>query len=128
MTTSRLRFAVALICAASLLAIGVPVPALSQSAQIMGSIPGKVFDADSRTPLSTVTVQAHAITSNQALRGSTTDGYGSFFVPDAPAAIYTFTLVHQGVEYPVTERLDARAGMTFLLESCFRLDNGAMTA
>ena len=128
MTTSRLRFAVALICAASLLAIGVPVPARSQSAQIMGSITGKVFDADSRTPLSNVTVRAHAITSNQSLRASTTDGHGSFFVPDAPAAIYTFTLVHQGVEYPVTERLDARAGMTFLLESCFRLDKGAKTA
>jgi len=128
MTTSRLRFAVALICAASLLAIGIPVPALSQSAQIMGSITGKVFDADSRTPLSNVTVRAHSITSNQSLRASTTDGHGSFFIPDAPAAIYTFTLVHQGVEYPVTERLDARAGMTFLLESCFRLDKGAMAA
>ena len=128
MTTSRLRFAAALICATSLVAIGVPVPALSQSAQIMGSITGKIFDADSRTPLSNVTVRAHAITTNQSLRASTTDGHGSFFVPDAPAAIYTFTLVHQGVEYPVTERLDARAGMTFLLESCFRLDKGAKTA
>ena len=128
MTTSRLRFAVALICATSLVAIGVPVPALSQSAQIMGSITGNIFDADSRTPLSNVTVRAHAITTNQSLRASTTDGHGSFFVPDAPAAIYTFTLVHQGVEYPVTERLDARAGMTFLLESCFRLDKGAKTA
>ena len=128
MTSSPFRFAVALICAVSLLAIGVPVPALSQSAPIMGSITGKVFDTDSRTPLSNVTVQAYAINNNQSLRGSITDGHGSFFVADAPAAIYGFTLLHQGVEYPVTERLDARAGMTFLLESCFRLDKSAKTA
>jgi hypothetical protein len=127
MTTTPLRFAVALLCAASL-AIGIPALALSQNAPIMGSITGKVFDTDSRTPLSNVTVRAYAITNNQSLGGSITDGHGSFFVPDAPAAIYGFTLEHQGVEYPVTERLDARAGMTFLLESCFRVDRSAKTA
>jgi hypothetical protein len=128
MTTSPLRSALAFLCAASLMVVGIPIPALSQTAEIVGSIAGKVFDSDSRTPLSNVAVRAHAITTNKRLAGATTDERGSFFVPHAPAGVYTFTLVHQGVEYPVTQRLDARAGMTFLLETCFRLDKAAKTA
>ena len=127
MTGSPMRSGLAYLCAASLLVAGFPRPALSQ-AEIVGSITGKVFDADSRTPLSHVVVQAHAVTSRQNLTRTTTDERGTFFISDAPASIYAFTLVHDGVDYPVIQRLDARAGMTFLLESCLRLDKETKTA
>lgn len=127
MTRSPMRSGLAYLCAASLLVAGSPRPALSQ-AEIVGSITGKVFDADSRTPLSHVVVQAHAVTSRQNLTRTTTDERGTFFISDAPASIYAFTLVHDGVDYPVIQRLDARAGMTFLLESCLRLDKETKTA
>ena len=127
MTRSPMRSGLAYLCAASLLVAGSPRPALSQ-AEIVGSITGKVFDGDSRTPLSHVVVQAYAVTSRQNLTRATTDERGTFFISDAPASIYAFTLVHDGVDYPVIQRLDARAGMTFLLESCLRLDKETKTA
>ena len=127
MTTSATRIGLAYVCVASLMVIGFPRAAHPQG-EIVGSITGKVFDSDSRTPLSNVVVQAHAITSNRTLASATTDERGTFFISDAPASIYAFTLVHEGVDYPVTERLDARTGMAFLLDSCLRLDKDAKTA
>ena len=130
MTTSPTRIGMAYLCVVSLMVASFPRTAQPQDEkdEILGSITGKVFDGDSRAPLSNVVVQAHAITSNRSLTSATTDERGAFFISDAPASLYTFTLVHEGVDYPVSQRLDARAGMTFLLDSCLRLDKEAKTA
>jgi hypothetical protein len=127
MTISSTRIGLAYLCVVSLMVAGFARPAQPED-EIVGSISGKVFDGDSRAPLSNVVVQAHAITSNRSLTSATTDERGVFFISDAPASIYAFTLVHEGVDYPVSQRLDARAGMTFLLDSCLRLDKEAKTA
>jgi hypothetical protein len=127
MTTSPIRSGLACLCALALVVAGSPLSALAENEPV-GSITGKVFDGDSRTPLPNVVVRAHAITAHQNLAGVSTDERGTFFIPEAPASIYTFTLVEDGVDYPVTQRLDARAGMTFLLDSCLRLDRETRTA
>lgn len=127
MTTSPGRIGLGYFCAVSLIVAGFARPAQPQH-EIVGSITGKVFDGDSRTPLPNVIVQAHAITSNRNLTSATTDERGVFFISGAPASLYTFTLVHDGVDYPVSQRVDARAGMTFLLDNCIRLDKKSRTA
>jgi hypothetical protein len=127
MTTSPRRIGLGYLCAASLIVAGFPRPAMPQH-EIVGSITGKVFDGDSRTPLPNVVVQAHAITSNRNLTSATTDERGAFFISRAPASLYTFTLVHDGIDYPVSQRVDARAGMRFLLDNCIRLDRKSRTA
>ena len=52
-----------------------------------------------------------------------TDASGTYLLPDAPAAVYSFTLRSGGLEVPVKERMDLRVGMPFILESCFELDS-----
>jgi hypothetical protein len=49
-------------------------------------------------------------------------------IPEVPAGIYAFSIEHQGTDYPVSDRLDARAGMSFLLETCFQIDPATKTA
>jgi len=95
--------------------------------KVAGTIAGRVVDRTG-VPLAGVSVKANATTAGQRLAGVTTDGRGSFLIPNAPAAVYSFTLQHGGVDYPVVERLDSRAPMSFLLESCFQLDANGKTA
>ena len=71
MTTSPTRIGLAYLCVVSLIVAGFARPAQPED-EIVGSISGKVFDGDSRAPLSNVVVQAHAITSNRNLTSATT--------------------------------------------------------
>lgn len=102
-------------------------PAFGQS-HSTGTIAGRVVNGRTGAPLAGVIVRAHATTVGQRLGGVTTDGRGNFLIPNAPAAVYSFALRHGGVDYPVLERLDVRAPMAFLLESCFQLDTNGRTA
>jgi hypothetical protein len=127
MTTSPRRIGLGYLCAALLIVAGFARPAQPQQ-EIVGSITGKVFDGDSRTPLPNVIVKAHAITSNRNLNSAATDERGAFFISRAPASLYAFTLVHDGIDYAVSQRVDARTGMTFLLDNCIRLDRKSRSA
>jgi hypothetical protein len=124
------------------LAALVLLPAASYSAAqvpfgpgpIQGYIIGKVFDRDGRTPLRDAIVAATLITSNQVFSSGPSDKSGNFIIRNAESGVYAFTLIYQGREYAVPDRLDARvrmvspdgtetpAKMTFLLEVCFRRD------
>lgn len=126
MTTSPTRIGFAYLCAVSMMVAGFPRVAHPQN-EIVGSITGKVFDGD-HAPLANVVVKAHAMTTNRSLASTTTNERGAFLISDAPASIYALTLTHEGVDYPVSQRIDARAGMTFLLDNCLRLDKQTKTA
>jgi hypothetical protein len=127
MRQEKLSHAMRVLAAAALAWAG-PSGAHLGRAEVTGSIGGRVIDGRDGTPLAGVEVTAQATTVGRRLPNVTTDGRGVFLIPNAPAAIYAFTLRYQDVDYPVVERVDSRAPMKFVLESCFELDAGSRTA
>jgi hypothetical protein len=128
MKTPVMRYLLVPMCVLTLLQMGVPLPLNGETVEVHGTIAGKIYEGSSRTALSDVIVNVQSITTNQRFASGPTDARGSYVIPNVPSGIYAFSLSHQGVEYEVTERLDARAGMSFLLESCFQLNPGTKTA
>jgi hypothetical protein len=96
-------------------------------ASIHGAIAGRVFDAQTKQPLSGIGVTARTITGDESF-AAVTDERGSYRLPDTPAAVYSFSLRSEGVDVPVTERMDVRIAMPFLLEGCFEIDRSARSA
>jgi hypothetical protein len=96
-------------------------------ASIHGAIAGRVYDAETRKPLAGIGVTAETITGDESFT-AVTDANGTYHVPSAPAAIYSFTLTAQGVSVPVTERMDVRVAMPFILEGCFEIDRAKSSA
>jgi hypothetical protein len=128
MRTPVMRYLFVPLGVALLLHIGVPLPQYGEAATIRGTMAGKIYEKSSRTVLSDVRVKAHSITTNQLFTSDATDARGSYMIPDVPAGIYAFSIEYQGTDYTVSDRLDARAGMSFLLETCFQLDPSTKTA
>lgn len=104
-----------------------PAPIRAAPVSIQGSFAGRVFDAQTKEPVPSITVTAHPITGDESLE-AVTDGNGKYYLAGAPAAIYSFTLRSEGIDFPVTERMDVRMAMPFLLEGCFELDRTTKTA
>lgn len=100
------------------------VSTVEAASRIAGAVAGKVFHARTGAPLKDVRVDAHVITSNVRLPGVVSDDRGTFFLSDAPTGIYSLTLRYEGATYSVRERLDARFGMSFVLETCLLLEPG----
>lgn len=123
------RFGSVALCAAAILALAMAAPSAraAASASIHGSIAGKVYDAATRKLLPDVTVSAQTVTGEGSFE-ATTDASGTYFMDDAPPAVYTFLLRSGGIDFPVHERMDVRVGMPFILESCFALDPRNKTA
>lgn len=99
----------------------------SAAASIRGTIAGKVYDLETKKLLPQVTVGVRTLGTDESFE-AVTDASGSYFLPDAPAAVFSFTLKTGGLEVPVKERMDLRVGMPFILESCFELDAARKTA
>lgn len=128
MKASPLRSGLVFLCVTALTLGAVPAPAFAEADPVMGSIAGKVIDERSGRPVPNVVVRAHAITRNERLPDVMTDERGTFYLQQAPAAVYSFTLTENGVEYALAERINARAMTSFLLEGCFELDRESRTA
>ena len=105
-----------------------PASLLSQPSSVTGTVAGRVFDKDARTPISGVTVNAQLVTTDTLFTSGETEPLGSYLISDVPAGVYAFNLDYEGKEYPVEGRFDIRADMSFLLESCFVLDRASQTA
>jgi hypothetical protein len=117
-----------------MLAFQLPPPAGAQSTAVEGFIAGKVYERNGTTPLDNAVVIAQHITTNQSFSSPPVDKKGNFVIRSAPPGIYGFVINHDGQEYRIAERVDARiklltpegqeipAKMTFLLEVCFRMD------
>jgi hypothetical protein len=99
----------------------------SASTSIRGTIAGKVYDFQTKRLLPQVTVGVRTLGTEESFE-AVTDASGTYFVEDAPAAVYSFTLKSGSLEVPVKERMDLRVGMPFILESCFELDAEKKTA
>jgi len=99
----------------------------STATSIRGAIAGKVYDFETKRLLPQVTVGVRTLGTDESFE-AVTDASGTYFLPDAPAAVYSFTLKSGSLEVPVKERMDLRVGMPFILESCFELDAAKKTA
>lgn len=103
------------------------VPTLHAASPARGSVAGKVFDKQTGVLVPNVTIDAHALTSSEELH-TVTNASGGYYLADAPAGVYAFTLNVGDTDYVVEQRLDVRVAMPFLLESCFELDREKQTA
>jgi hypothetical protein len=99
----------------------------STATSIRGTIAGKVYDFETKKLLPQVTVGVRTVGTEQSFE-ATTDASGTYFLPDAPAGVFSFTLKTGSLEVPVKERMDLRVSMPFILESCFELDAIQKTA
>ncbi len=99
----------------------------SAATSVRGTIAGKVYDFETKKLLPQVTVGVRTLGTDESFE-AVTDASGSYFLRDAPAAVYSFTLKTGALEVPVKERMDLRVGMPFILESCFELDAAKKTA
>ncbi len=94
---------------------------------IRGSIAGRTFDKATGEALTGVSIRARSL-QGEELFAVATDQAGRYQIPDVPASVFAFSLTHDGTEYPVAEKLDARVARTFLVETCFALDVGKRAA
>jgi hypothetical protein len=101
--------------------------AASAATSIRGTIAGKVYDFETKKLLPQVVVGVRTLGTDESFE-AVTDASGSYFLADAPAAVYSFTLKTGNLEVPVKERMDLRVTMPFILESCFELDGAKKTA
>lgn len=132
MRVNHFRLPTVFLLLTALILLPAAPPILAQTGPVQGYITGKVYDRDGKTPLKDAIVVATLITSNQVFSSGPVDRKGNFVIRNAESGIYAFTLIFQGKEYVVPDRLDARvrmvapdgaetpAKMTFLLEVCFR--------
>ena len=69
-----------------------------------------------------VIVTARGLPTNLQFSSEFSDGEGEYLIRDSTAAAYTFTLVHEEVEYSVSQNLDLNVELSYVAELCFVVD------
>lgn len=73
-------------------------------------------------------VTARQLSSNQEFSSKFTDYDGEYAIRDAPVGTFEFTLLHDGLEYPVRQRLDLNVQLSYVAELCFVVDREEQVA
>ena len=68
-------------------------------------------------------VTARQLSSNQQFSSKFTDLDGEYTIREAPVGTFEFTLLHEGLEYPVRQRLDLNVQLSYVAELCFVVDS-----
>lgn len=69
-----------------------------------------------------VSVLARQLATNASYRSDFTNRDGEYMIKESPVGAYDFTLLHQGIEYPVSQRLDLNVELSYIAELCFVVD------
>ncbi len=69
-----------------------------------------------------IIVTARQLSSNQQFSSRFTDIDGEYMIREAPVGTFEFTLLHEGLEYPVRQRLDLNVQLSYVAELCFVVD------
>lgn len=69
-----------------------------------------------------VVVTARQLSSNQQFSSNFSDYAGEYAIREAPVGTFEFTLMHDGLEYPVQQRLDLNVQLSYVAELCFVVD------
>lgn len=69
-----------------------------------------------------VSVTGRQLATNQRFTSNFTNLSGEYMIRESPVGTYEFTLLREGTEYPVEQRLDLNVELAYVAELCFVLD------
>lgn len=69
-----------------------------------------------------VTVTGRHLATNATFVSELSDETGEYAIRETPVGTYEFTLRHEGVDYPVKQRLDLNVQLDYVAELCFVID------
>jgi hypothetical protein len=69
-----------------------------------------------------VSVVARQLSTNTRYTSDFTNGDGDYVIRESPIGAFDFTLIHEGVEYPVSQHLDLNVELSYIAELCFVVD------
>ena len=75
-----------------------------------------------------VTVTGRQLATNATFVSELSDEMGEYAIRETPVGTYEFTLRHEGVDYPVKQRLDLNIQLDYVAELCFVIDREEQVA
>lgn len=75
-----------------------------------------------------VTVTGRQLATNATFVSELSDEMGEYAIRETPVGTYEFTLRHEGVDYPVKQRLDLNVQLDYVAELCFVIDREEQVA
>ncbi|MGH9337590.1 MAG: hypothetical protein ACRD21_27895 [Vicinamibacteria bacterium] len=69
-----------------------------------------------------VAVIARQLSTNSRFSSEFTNGDGAYMIKESPVGAFDFTLLHDQIEYPVSQRLDLNVQLSYIAELCFVVD------
>jgi hypothetical protein len=69
-----------------------------------------------------VSVVARQLSTNARFASEFSNQDGEYLIRKSPIGAFDFTLLHEGVEYPVRQRLDLNLELSYIAELCFVVD------
>jgi len=67
-------------------------------------------------------VIARQLSTNIRFTSEFTNGDGEYTIRESPIGAFDFTLIHEGVEYPIRQHLDLNLELSYIAELCFVVD------
>ena len=75
-----------------------------------------------------VTVTGRQLATNATFVSELSDEMGEYAIRETPVGTYEFTLRHEGLDYPVKQRLDLNVQLDYVAELCFVIDREEQVA
>jgi hypothetical protein len=72
--------------------------------------------------LKDVSVVARQVSTNTRFPSDFSNADGEYVIRDSPIGAFDFTLIHEGVEYPIRQHLDLNVELSYIAELCFVVD------
>ena len=69
-----------------------------------------------------VSVVARQLSSNTRFTSDFSNQDGEYTIKESPIGAFDFTLLHEGVEYPIRQHLDLNVELSYIAELCFVVD------
>lgn len=69
-----------------------------------------------------VTVRGRQLASNESFSSDVSSSDGEYIIKRTPVGAYSFSLLYEGDEYPVKQRLDLNVELSYVAELCFVID------
>ena len=69
-----------------------------------------------------VSVVARQLSTNTRFPSEFSNADGEYTIKESPIGAFDFTLIHDGVEYPIRQHLDLNVELSYIAELCFVVD------
>ncbi len=69
-----------------------------------------------------VSVVARQLSTNTRFQSEFSNQDGEYTIRESPVGAFDFTLLHEGIEYPIRQHLDLNVELSYIAELCFVVD------